>query len=304
MQSTASFLEQFRSFCFQNSPTDMQNAIAYFAVFGGTSWKVDTQKPLWEMIETKILKNYSYIHNDIAALTHSSKISHALLTAIATGDRRIFSTFKRAKLAREEGEEALSKLLKSGLIELEYSLERPLHEDDDISDKLMFIQPFMRFWFACVSPYYKSIKEGRFDEAKEAFLKREQEFFDPIVIKLFQEMLKKNFLEDSIVDIGSYWDRHAQIDILGITQSNKRLAGICKYSDAKVKKSELGKLTQACSRVDLEADIYVICSKNGFSNELKSMKSASLKLYTTKSLKVLTDNLSEKDFIPCQWKKY
>ncbi len=56
MSKQSTFLQQFRSFYIQNKPSDMQQAIEYFAVFGGTSWTVDMQKPLWELIETKLLK--------------------------------------------------------------------------------------------------------------------------------------------------------------------------------------------------------------------------------------------------------
>lgn len=304
MSKQSTFLQQFRSFYIQNKPHDMQQAIEYFAVFGGTSWTIDMQKPLWELIETKLLKNYTYIHSDIAALTRSSKISHTLLSAIATGDRRIYSTFKRSRISREEGEEALRTLLESGLVEIEYSQERPLSEEDDISDKLTFTQPFLRFWFAFISPFYKSIKEGNYAEVKESFQNREQAFFDPIFIKLTHELLKKNFVEDPIVDIGSYWDRHVSIDILGKTHSGKRIAGLCKYTHTKVKKSELTKHIQACTLVDLKADIDVICAKEGFSNELKSLKSTSLKLYTLKSFKALVEDVTEKDFIPPQGKRY
>jgi len=304
MAKQHTLLDYFRSFYVQNNPEDMEQAFEYFTVFGGTSWPVDVKKPLWELIETKLFKNYAYIHSDIASITHSSKISHTLLSAIASGDRRIFSTFKRAKISRQEGEEALYQLYESGLINVEYSLERPLNEEDDISDKLNFIQPFMRFWFAFISPFYKSIKEGNYTEVKTCFENTEHSFFDPLFVHLSHELIKKQFLHDPIFEIGSYWDKNAQIDILAKTLSGKRIAGMCKYADAKVKKNELSKLMQTCKNVDLEADIYVLCAKSGFSNELKSLKSDSLKLYTLKSFKTLVDDVSEKDFIACEGKKY
>ena len=304
MHTSPSYLKQFRSFYIQNKPENLESALEYFAVFGGTSWPVDMQKPLWDLIEAKILKNYTYIHSDIAAITRSSKLSHALLTASATGDRRIFSTFKRARISREEGENGLASLFESGLIESEYSVERPLLLDDDISDKLRFTQPFMRFWFAFVSPFYKSIKEGNYAEVKESFLNHKQSFFDLIFMQLSHDVLRKNFQDDPITEIGSYWDKNAQMDILAKTHSGKRIAGTCKYSDTKVKKSELSKLIQNATLVDLEADIYIIFAKNSFSNELKSLKNESLKLYTLKSFKILIDDVSDKDFIACEGKKY
>ncbi|WP_263833574.1 DUF234 domain-containing protein [Sulfurospirillum oryzae] len=304
MSHHPTLLAQFRSFYLQNRLNDLEVAIEYFSVFGGTSWNVDTTKPLFELIAAKILKNYTYIHADITKLTYSNKLSHALLTACATGDRRVFSSYKKARLSREEGNEALHALLRSELIELEYSLERPVREEDDNSDKLNFISPFMRFWFAFVSPYYKTIKENDFSEVEKAFTNREQGFSDLIFEKLAQAFLKKSFTEDPIVEIGSYWDKNAEIDILAKTKSGKLIAGSCKYTNAKVKKTELSKLKEQCAKAELEADIYVIFSKSGFSSELKALKGDDLKLFTLKSMKPLIEEIKEKELIACEGKKY
>lgn len=304
MSKNTSLLKQFRSFYFQNALSDLEKAIEYFSIFGGTSWNVDTSKPLNELIVTKVLKNYTYIHTDITKLTHSNKLSHALLSACATGDRRVYSSYKRARLSREEGNEALHSLLRSGLIELECSLERPLSEEDDNSDKLSFQSPFMRFWFAFVSPFYKSIKEGNYTEVEKAFMNREQSFCDLIFEKLSHALLQKTFTQDPIIEIGSYWDKNCEIDILAKTKSGKLIAGSCKYTQNKVKKTELSRLKEQCELAQLEPDMYVVFAKNGFSSELKSLKSETLKLFTLKSLKPLIEDVSEKDLIPCEGKKY
>lgn len=304
MSKHPTLLQQFRSFYFQNNPKDLEQAIEYFSVFGGMGWNVDMDKPLLELVETKLLKNYAYIHGDITKLTNSNKLSHALLSAIAMGDRRMISSFKRARVSREEGDEAVDTLYERGLIEIEYSLELPLKEEDHNSDKLNFTQPFMRFWFSFISPFYKTIKEGNYKEVKERFANREQGFCDLIFEKLSQELLKKSFQEDPIVEIGSYWDKNAQVDILAKTSSGKLIAGVCKYTTAKVKKTELTKLKEQCALAGLEPDIFVIFSKNGFTNELKSLKSETLKLFTLKSFKTLVEDVSEKDFIECEGKRY
>ncbi|MBE0514000.1 MAG: ATPase, partial [Sulfurimonas sp.] len=41
MAKYPSLLEQFRSFCFQNKPQDLERSIEYFSVFGGMSWGVE-----------------------------------------------------------------------------------------------------------------------------------------------------------------------------------------------------------------------------------------------------------------------
>jgi hypothetical protein len=304
MSKKPTLLQQFRSFCFQNNPNNLEDALKYFAVFGGTSWSVDTTKPLSELIESKVLKNYTYINGDITKFTKSDKVSHSLLSAVAIGDGRVHSALKRARISRGEGEEAIDTLCDKGIIKAEYSLESPPSPDEKIDEKLNFSTPFMRFWFAFISPFFKTIKEGDYKEAKERFANREQEFSELLFLKLSHELLKKSFKEDPIVEIGSYWDRNIQIDILAKTASGKIVAGVCKYSNSKAKKSSLTKLQELCDLAQLTPDICVIVSKGGFSNELKTLKGEDVKLFALKSFKTLVEDLSEKDFIECEGKKY
>jgi len=295
---------QFRSFCFQNDVTDIEKAIEYFAVFGGMGWSVDTSKSLEELIEEKVLANYRYIHGDITKITQSNKTHHSLLTALSTGDRREHSAFKRAGLGRKEGEESAAFLIKHALLVREKSQEEPADENEEISDRLVFLSPFMRFWFSCVSPYYKGIKEGDFTEVKERWENTKQTFFEPVYEALVKELVKQSFKEDPVQKVGSYWDKNGDIEILGQTKSGKIVAGGCKYSKAKANKSELSKLQEKCARAQLKADIFVIFSKNGFSSEFKKEKGETLRLFALKNLKSLIEDLSENDLLVNTNKKY
>lgn len=297
-------LQQFRSFCFQNNATDIERAIEYFAVFGGMGYSVDMSKPLEELIEEKVLKNYRYIHGDLTKITQSNKAHHALLSAVALGDRREYSAYRRADLTRKEGEESASFLIKFGLLTRQASQADPLDENEEKSDRLIFTAPFLRFWFSAVSPYYKGIKEGDFSEMKAKWENTKQSFFDQVYEALVISLVKQSFKEDWVAKIGSYWDKSTEIEILGKTKGEKVIAGTCKYSKAKANKSELTKLQEKCAKVELSPDIFVIFSKNGFSSEFKKEKSEALKLYTLKNLKILMDDLSDKDLLVTTNKKY
>jgi uncharacterized protein len=304
MSKHPTLLQQFRSFCFQNNATDLEQAIEYFAIFGGMGWSVDMSKPLDQLIEEKILANYRYIHADLTKITQSNKAHHALLTALALGDRREHSAFKRANLSRREGEESAAFLIKFGILVREQSQEYPADEKEEVSARLLFTAPFLRFWFSSVSPYYKGIKEGDFTEVKKHWINTKPTFFDPVYEGLVQALVKQSFKEDWISKIGSYWDKSGEIEILGQTKSGKILAGACKYSKAKANKSELAKLQERCHRAGLTPDIFIIFSKSGFSSEFKKEKSEGLKLYSLKNLKTLMDDLSEKDLLVNTNKKY
>jgi len=305
MSKFPSILTQFRSFCWQNKPDNIEEAIEYFSVFGGMGWTVNMTQELDEIIEQKVLANYRYIHGDITKITQSNKLHHALLSAIATGDRREHSAFKKAMVGRPDGEESIDFLVDNDLLDRDKSQAKPLDAKEEVSEKLLFTLPFMRFWFACVSPYYKGIKEGDYTEFKKAWENSKPEFSNFIYERLVMELVKQNFQKsDPIQKIGSYWDSDNNLDILAKTKSGKVIAGAWKFSKSKAKKSELAKLKETCEKIDLPADIFIIFSKSGFSNELKNEKGESVKLYALKNLNTLIQDLKPSDLIENTNKMY
>lgn len=308
MSKQPTLLEQFRSFCYQNSMTDFERAVEYFAVFGGMGWRVDSSKSIEQLIEEKVLKNYRYIHGDTTLITQSNPVYHSLLSALALGDRREHSAFKRANLKREEGEDAIDFLRDKGLLTLDISIEKPVDEKDHNSDKLLFTQPFMRFWFSSISPYYKSIKEGDYVEVKEKWSHLKHGFSDLIYTQLIMEIVKKSFKDDAkggyIESVGSYWDTNVEIDILAKRKSGKMIAGICKYSKSKANKSDLTKLKEMCAKAELEIDTFVLFSKSKFSSELKKEKGEKLKLLAPRNMASLMADLNKDDLLVHTNKKY
>jgi len=307
--SKPTILEQFRSFCYQNNATNLEIALEYFAVFGGMGWSVDLTKPLEELIEEKVLNNYRYIHGDTTKITQSKEIHHKILSALATGDRREHSAFKKAQANKEHGEESIDFMIKEGLLSKDISIEKPLKEHEKVSIKLNFNQPFMRFWFAVISPYYKGIKEGEYAEVKERWNQMQGEFSNLIYQQLFMELIKKSYNEsnqDKIMKIGSYWDTKVEIDLLAKTKSGKIIAGTCKFSKAKAKakKSEFSKLKEKCQQAELDIESFVIFSKNKFSTKLKREKSEELQLFSLKSLGYLLIDLGKEDMLVNRNKKY
>ena len=305
--SKPTILQQFRSFCYQNNATNLEVALEYFSVFGGMGWRVDLTKPLDELIETKVLNNYRYIHGDTTKITNSKEIHHKILSALATGDRREHSAFKKAQVSKAHGEESIDFLIEEGLLSKDISVEKPLKDHDKVSIKLNFNQPFMRFWFAVISPYYKGIKAGEYAEVKERWSQMRGEFTNLIYQQLFMELIKKSYNEsneDKIMKIGSYWDTKVEIDLLAKTKSGKFIAGACKFSKSKANKSELSKLKEKCQLAELDIEGYVLFSKNKFSTELKKEKGETLQLFSLKSLGHLLLDLDENDLLVNTNKKY
>ncbi len=267
----------------------MEIAIDYFSVFGGLDIRLDTSKPIEELVQKHILDEYKNLRNLVSDFTDGENVLHAILSGLARGDRRTNSAFKRAKVSFSEGMECIDTLRKNGILSLESSYHhlKTNNSNEEVSDKLHFASPFLRFWFALVSPFFRGIKEGDYTEFFENFENKLSDLRAVVFEQLCHEFVRKSFEEDRIYELGRYWDEKNELDLVGRTRANQIIVGACKYSNAKIKKSELGKLKTTCEAVGIKADMFLIFAKRGFSSELKSLKSESVKLFTCKNLKAL-----------------
>ena len=282
IQNKQSLQEQFSSFCKVNNPKNMEIAVEYFAIFGGLDVTLNMDEPLDKLIQKHILKEYKFLRNDVAQLTNGDEKYHKLLSASALGDRRTNSSFKRASFSFDDGMDLVEELRDKGFIKLERC-----SEDVYVSDKILFNNPFLRFWFAFISPIFKSIRDKEYKEFFEIYNNRRTEFTNLVFEQLSHEFIKKTFIEDKIYNIGRYWDDDKEIDLVAKTKSGKKIVGLCKYTDKKLKKSELSKLKELSIQAEIKPDIYVIFAKKGYTSELKALKSENILLFTCRNFKVL-----------------
>jgi len=308
MSKYPTLLQQFRSFAYQNNIIDFDKALEYFTVFGGTGWDVDASKSVEALIEEKILRNYEPLHKSMTRYTHNNPVYHKLLSLVALGVEHEHDTFKKAKIGRDKGEEAMDYLEKKSLLKFDFSVEKPLKEGDGKSDRVVFTLPFMRFWFALISPNYKSISEGDFNEFTQKWHQLKANFSillsNQLVLELVKQTVATKFADDPIVSIGSYYDKHTHIEILAKRKSGKMLAGACKYSKEVAKINMLNSLKEKCQKSELNIADYVLFSKNGFSSEVVDIKDVNMTLLSQDHLSTLLDNLSKDDLLVYTNKKY
>lgn len=234
------------------------------------------------MIQKLILTDYTYIRNDITELTDGQPLYHSILSAVALSDGKLHAVYKRAKVEESIAEKAIETLRERGILRQKRC--------KGADDKLFFTTPFLRFWFAFISPIFKGIRDGDYREVQERWERHANEFTNQTFKELSQDLLRKSFKEEPIMEMSEYWQNDGlEIDIYGLTKSKKRVVGLCKYSNNKVKKSELTRLQELCAKANIQADIFVLVAKKGFSSELKSLKGEQLKLYTVKNFKALVE---------------
>ena len=290
-------LDQFRSFYYRNYPEDMEQCIELFAIFGGLDIEIDTSRHTNELIIEHILKKYNRIALYINNLLFDDVSVKRLLAALSVGDRRIFSSFKRARLNNLNGGIALNLLTQNGLIKIEHSREQDKRElkpklskeesKHRISDKFLFVHPFLRFWFYFIHPHTKEIKNGNFKKVLKDFEQRKYSYTSLVFEELSRILLSFHLRDEEIEVIDSYWDANVEVDIMVETKKNNLYIAECKWTNHKVNKKELNKLIEKCEMMDVYPKQLIFFSKRGFSNELKGMQNNELVLFSVEDFRQL-----------------
>ncbi len=302
-------LDQFRSFYFRNFPDDMELLIQFFAIFGGLGTEIDTTQPLEFLIEEHILQNFDELNAKIEEFTMGDPINKRLLTALAVGDRRIFSAFNRAGLNNGNGGAALNFLQENGVLQIEYSREEPARSLNPegklkkeiarhrISHKVLFTYPFIRFWFYFINPNIKDIKNRDYSKFFKDFEQKHHSYTSLVFEELSEILLNYHLRDAQILSSGSYWDANIEIDILTVTDDEKVFVAECKWTNHQVNMSELHKLNDKCEQLDVEPTQTILFSKRGFSKELMHHQSKKLALYSSDDFEALVKNIANTQLI-------
>jgi hypothetical protein len=279
--NSRTILEQFRIFCKSNSIKNLESAVEFFAIFGGLNRQVDTTLDLKEQIKEHILRRYRYLRDDVANLTKGDQEAHKVLAALALGDRRTNSAFKRCNINFDDGIDIVDQQCDNGVLKLHKSKFKLANQkvNLDISEKLIFTAPFLHYWFACVSPIFKGVRDGDYKESLERFNNRKSELFAFTFEQLCHELVRVIYKDSGIETIGRYWDNSEDIlKLIAKTKDGKIVVGSVIYRDKKAKSSDLNALIDTTRELGIDANEYIVFSKRGFSSELKAKKSSSVRL--------------------------
>lgn len=287
-----------------NLPRDMEQCIELFAIFGGYYEPIDTDAAIESLMTQHILLPFESHRKSLLSSLQDDPLHLNLLRAVAVGDRRQGSAFRRARIGKERGAEAFEFLRHNGYLALERSREIPLErahpkqrfkkeiEHHKISHKYRFKFPFLRFWFAFVEPFSQSIREGNYLPFFTHFHEQFNAFvgftFEELCDLYIREILAPHFDSD-LLDSGSYWNREVEIDLFSETMEGEIWVGECKWTNHKVNKKEFHKLEEKCTKLSIAPDKIFLFTKRGFSNELSDIRDKRLYRFIAEDLSVLTN---------------
>jgi len=270
---------------------ELEQSMELFSVFGGieNSIELDFFDDLESIIRFYFIDKYSEFRDVVSPSYLLEEPYRYILIAVARGDGRLSNVFRKARVGDSLGMRIVNELIELGIVELEESREAPLKKYPNqklerslrsyrIEAKIRFKLPFYRFWFGFVEPYSKDLSNSRSQRFFENFEKHFSRLNSLVFEQLSNALLNEHY-NNELENTGSYWDKNSEFDIVAKTTGGKIIVGECKYKNRHVCKSELTKLKQKSETSELQADIFALFSKNGFSNELLNSNDADLLLF-------------------------
>ncbi len=276
----------------------MEELISYFAVFDGYPdlSVLKNHENLMQNIEHNILQDYQR-HKKEFIFSSDPKLQadiESTLYRLAIGTRKHYSIYKDVSQVR--GREIYKILYDTHIITKEYTREKPLlkhlgplkkeFRGYKREDKIHFSKEYYRFWYTFIYPHSDDLEKNEYNQT----LTDIAEHLDYFISRYFEELsntLLADIYKDEIKELGGYWDKNVEIDLLVKLKDGTQITGECKWTNHKISKNILNKLKKVTEKAQIRADYYALFSKNGFSKELEKREDKQVLLYDLHAFKRL-----------------
>ncbi len=290
--------KRFKTFFSHVPYLEMEELISYFAVFDGFSdlSLLSNYENLLQNIQHNILEHY-HDNKKLFSFSQDTALQEDIertLHRLATGTRKHYSIYK--DVSQPRGREIYKILYDMHIIEKEYTREKPLlkhlgplkkeFRGYKREDKIRFSKEYYRFWYTFIYPNIADLEKNEYNQTLTVI----DENLDYFISSYFEELsntLIEYIYQDQVKELGGYWDKNVEIDLLVKLKDGRQITGECKWKNHKVSKNILNKLKKVTAKAQIRADYYALFSKNGFSKELEKGEDKQVLLYDLHSFKRL-----------------
>lgn len=224
-----------------------EERIFTWGIFGGVPYYLDAihlEEDLGAALTEEVLSPQGYLHNEPeyvlrTELTDPNRY-FAILTAIAAGKTASNEIAQAVGIDGKQISRYTQKLERLRLIEREV----PVTEEKANSrrGRYRLLDPLFRFWFNFV--YGKEDRYERLgEEVYEAVIEPElPDFVSPEFERLCQGALPNLYPEATFLDIGRWWYKEHEVDVVGLSADQTMVVGECKFTNAPLDYSVLTSL--------------------------------------------------------------
>jgi len=264
---------------FPGSYTPEEQVFAW-GVFGGTPYYLDgveLNHDLGTVVQQSILSQQGFLHNEPeyvlrTELTEPNRY-FAILKAIAAGSTTANEIAGAVGIDGKQISTYTQKLERLRLVEREV----PITEDKAKSrrGRYRILDPLFRFWFRFV--YGNEDRYERLgDEAYGTVIEPEMaDFVSQEFETLCQDALPDLYPGETFVDIGRWWYKEHEVDVVGLTDDGTMVAGECKFTSSPLDYGALASLEDHADEIrwspdsgDVERE-YALFARRGFTQSVR-----------------------------------
>lgn len=264
---------------FPESYTPEEQVFAW-GVFGGTPYYLDgveLDHNLGSVVQRSILSQQGFLHNEPeyvlrTELTQPNRY-FAILKAIAAGNTTANEIAGAVGIDGKQISTYTQKLERLRLVEREV----PVTEDKTKSRRGRFriLDPLFRFWFRFV--YGNEDRYERLgDDAYETVIEPEMaDFLSHEFETLCQNALPDLYPGETFVDIGRWWYKEHEVDVVGLTDDGTMVAGECKFTSSPLDYGALASLEDHADEIRWSPDSgdvkrkYALFARSGFTQSIR-----------------------------------
>jgi AAA+ ATPase superfamily predicted ATPase len=264
---------------FPDSYTPEERVFAW-GVFGGTPYYLDgveLDHDLGSVVRRSLLARQGFLHNEPeyvlrTELTEPNRY-FAILKAIAAGDATANEIAGTVGIDGKQISTYTGKLERLRLVEREV----PVTEDETRSrrGRYRIRDPLFRFWFRFVYG-----NEDRYErlgaEAYETVVEPElPDFVSREFERLCGDALPELYPDETFVDIGRWWYKEHEVDVVGLADDGTMVAGECKFTSAPLDYGALASLESHAGEIRWTPDgtgvdrNYALFARNGFRESVR-----------------------------------
>lgn len=258
---------------------DIEQCITVYSILGGVPDYLNLwseKQTLKENIERLFLhKNgrlykeaESYLKTELRELS----LYNTILMTLAEGNNKLNDIYEKTGFSRAKISVYIKNLIELDVLKKQISYEK--YGKDILKGLYCYQDRMLHFWYRFVFPNLTRLEQRKMKEVYvEKIAYQLTDYAEPYFIEVCKEYLKLlseyKKIPYQIEQLGSWYGKDGQIDIIGETTDKKIIFGKCKWSQEVMNEEELMEILNLLIQAEIEPDYYFLFSKNGFTDGLE-----------------------------------
>ncbi|MGV8146800.1 MAG: ATP-binding protein [Alkaliphilus sp.] len=264
-----------------------------YSILGGVPYylmqfsdSVSVEENIKEAILDKGKILYSEVNFLMKQELRETQTYYTIIEKIALGNTKLNQIYTKTLIEKNKLAVYINNLIELGILQKEYPVTEKLKAKANIHAGLYGLSNnYFKFYFAYVFPNISELEQreiewvykNEIEESMNEFLSAE---FEKLSIEYIRRLKIENRLNIKIKNIGRWWYKGVEIDIVAYSKQNEYIFGECKWTNKKVGTGILDKLKEKVKENFNPTDEeYYLFSKSGFTQEIEALSIENKKLH-------------------------